>query len=440
MNKILGVETEGLASEVLDSLRIGDHLRHDRQTLRGILSLALVLVLAILPFRTKRPPLSTVEVTLLLANPVAHGSRLGRAVLEALEGTDVDLVADSRLASALAPTQIMHFPSLSALSFPGFVRIRTVARAIALRRAAAGIDGGMPKISPLYLEALFLMQAIRYQLAWDLVSSHPLAHTWLSDFDRAAYSRPLIWWARRSGHQTATLVHGTPGRAYLPLVAENVLVWGESQRAWFQANAPKCRPHIVGRPDFGARMVPSIPSRLLVVHSMERLTAGERNALSSLRHEAASAGLRVVLRLHPSARPSDLDSTWQEALRDFEIDDSGSNFLESLHSGDVIVGVTSTAIVDAVTVGLPGWTIADESRELPCDLAWLRAEGIGGLVRPDQSITFERLPEGDRLQELGSAIVSACGKEAAALLNRAIKSISLHRQDSSSGASSLKGK
>lgn len=420
-------EMSSLADEVWDSLKQGDHLRHGRQKLRAIASLAVLLLLLVLPGRTAPKP-APAKLTFVLANPVAHGARLGAAVMEALEGMDVNVVGDSRLAEDPVSRSMHHFPSLTVRSFGPSANAPRLWRAVALRRRTVLEPSAHPGLTRPYLEILFLLQAIRYDLARSWVESQPRDHVWLADFDRPAYSRPLIWQARRLGRKTATLVHGTPNRNYLPLIADDVLVWGETQVRWFGAASREVRCHVVGRPEIRKSVAPAPPARVRVMHSMEQLTEVERESLARVCTRARAWGLECTLRPHPSLAGADLDHGWEAVAGSLRIEDA-SDFFESLLPGDIVVGVNSTAIIDALTAGVPAFTLADPGRELPCDLEKLREASIplAVLTGPSQDSVLE-LPGSDvsslaGLLDPASLVVAATGAEAAGLLRRTIESL-----------------
>ncbi|MBT2519668.1 hypothetical protein [Arthrobacter sp. ISL-28] len=347
--------------------------------------------------------------------------------MTSLEGTATNLVGDRRLAECDVLQGMQHFPSLAVLSFRGSTHWTRVGRALKLRRYTVLKGIGHPHLSRVYLEVLFLLQAIRYDLAQAWVESLPKEHVWLSDFDRSAYCRPLIWQAKKLARTTATMVHGTPNQNYLPPVAENVLVWGEAQLQWFRAVNQDCTLHVVGRPDICKFIAPGPPKRLRVVHSMESLMETEKEALARLCSMARSWGLDVSLRLHPSVTRSDLDENWKTAAAALAFENKSENFLASLAPGDVVVGINSTAIIDALIIGVPAWTLADAMRELPCDLSKLRdASGplLVVLSQPEQGAAV-RLAGPDMLRYsrslgLGPALVAATGAESEELLRRAV--------------------
>jgi hypothetical protein len=362
-----------LASEIIESLGQGDHVRHDKQRLRALCSLLVLVIAPVWSIRHRYSlPTALEGVVLVVANPVAHGSRLARSVMDALAPLPVSLVLDSRLSDPEIAGKAVNFPGVTVRSLIGFVRVRDLLEALELRLFCSLKHAGPPGMSRLYLEALFFIQAIRYSCARSLVESQAGVRVWLSDFDRASFARPLIWHASSRGWCTATLVHGTPNENYVPPVAANVFVWGEAQRDWFAARAQSCVISVVGRPEFQHVLVPEEPRRLRIVHSLEKLSALEEAALRTICAEGQELGLHLSLRLHPSASDDELDPCWQRAVGDIRREDRRKAFHETLHTNDVVVGVLSTALVDALTLGIPALTIADSSRTLPCDLEVLR--------------------------------------------------------------------
>lgn len=426
--KIPSHASVSLAKEVADSLKQGDHLRHSRQFLRSLFTVS-ILIFLVLPPARGRKVMTQARFTLVLANPVAHGSRLAAAVMNALQSMEANLAGDRRLAASEIAKEMVHFPSLTVLSFGRSVTWAQLSGALQLRRYADLTASDYPGLSRVYLEILFLLQAIRYDLAQSWVASLPQGHIWLCDFDRHAYSRPVIWHAKMLGRTTATLVHGTPSHSYLPPVAQNVLVWGHAQLHWFRAASQESTYHVIGRPEIGRSVEPGAPKRLRVMHSMESLTSAERDALLRLCSVAISWGLVGSLRLHPSLGSGGLDEDWKAIAEQLVLEDSTEDFLASLTTGDVVVGINSTAIIDALTVGLPAWTLADAGRELPCDLSELRSASSTlrtMLSGPPKATLVSAGPDMLRhlsLPDLRPTLIAATGAEAAELLRRALSNL-----------------
>ena len=414
---------QSLAEEVADSLKIGDHLRHDRQLLRSMLGL--VTLVMILLRRPKIIQRLTTDVTLVISNPVAHGSRFAGAVLEALTNMRVDALGDRRLAQGPILREMSHFPSLTARSLNGSVNWGMLAYAIRIRKRAALVQRDYPTLTRLYLETLFLLQAIRYCLAENRVRELPANHLWIFDFDRHAYCRPLVWWANTAGRATVTLVHGSPNMNYLPPLAGSILVWGATQMSWFREASPTTRTHPVGRPEFGLSFPPCPPRTLRIMHSLEKLTNGERGALLQVCEAARQLGMEVSLRLHPSAVESQLDPVWKGILQQCTLEDNSLGLLESFDGGDVILGITSTAVVDALACGLPAWTLADDDRELPCDLEALRQAKAS--LHAEVFGTGSDTPGGQRgletLAAIRSTVIRATNGESALLIQDSLAKI-----------------
>jgi hypothetical protein len=414
----------GLAEEVALSLKQGDHLRHKFQLLRGVASF--VLLIAFLFTRKRALALPETDMTFAIANPVAHGSRSALAVTGSLQDRRVNLIGDRRLAHESIVGKMNYFPSLTIRSLQGFASGRTILRAIRLRMKATLRSAEYPSLGRLYLESLFLMQAVRYRLAEDYVQAFALNHLWLSDFDRSAYCRPLIWQARTLGRPTATLVHGSPSKHYLPPIAENILAWGDVQASWFAKVAPQCKVRVVGRPEQTTEVPSGKPQRLRIMHSMERLSDDEQKSLLRLYESAKGRGVRVSLRLHPSANATDVDAHWRASLPVYELENHDLGLVESFRSGDVVVGITSTAIIDALACGLPAWTLSDASRDLPADLVMLRELGpsiyrdVFGDPGDFDVGVFTSMPTLDRVR---AAVVAATNRESTVLIRWALSDI-----------------
>lgn len=407
-----------LANEVLISLTQGEHLRHDRQNLRSLVGFLRLLLVLFLPRRSIYRPDSAVYV--LLANPVAHGARFAAAVLDALDSKPgAKLIGDRRYVDESIRGRTHNFPSLSVASMRGCVDIASIAWALRLRGKASLDNFYRPELSRMYLELLFLMQAIRYRLAWNYVQLETEPRLWLADFDRSAYCRPLIWGARLTGQPTATLVHGTPNKNYLPLVAEHVLVWGENQRTWFMRYTAGPQVHVIGRPEVDGVIRNSGTGGIRIVHSLEVLSESEQYALRSVCEEALSRGTHPSLRIHPSASMKDVHESWQPLVELCELEQNDNPLMESVAKEDVVLGVLSTAVVDAVTYGVQGWSVADIGRDLPCDIAVLRRGGSDLLrqIFPSSEREVESSEAPTSLTSVRAGVVEATGSDAKLLIS-----------------------
>ncbi|WP_243075690.1 hypothetical protein [Microbacterium sp. SS28] len=192
----------------------------------------------------------------------------------------------------------------------------------------------------------------------------------ITDFDRHASSRPWMWAAQQAKKRIVTAVHGSPARAtYLPVLADEVLAWGSSQELWFNRHAPDKRIHVVGRWDIQERrpINPDI-DRIVICHSREQLHDYERQALHTLVQMARDAKIEVVIRAHPSVQ-HDLGPSWSACASLCTVVQSrGVPLALFLQKNDLVVGVTSTALVEAVLAGHAVAVFSDESRPLPADL------------------------------------------------------------------------
>lgn len=414
-----------LANEIHASLSQGDHLRHGHQILRALISVAGLIVAPLFPRHELKVPRGDTAVALIIANPVAHGSRFARSVKAALEPIQANIVADGRLADNELAGAIIDFPALTVKSLIGVMSLCDLRDAVSLRlRFRKGLHKP-PGVNLLYYEVLVLMQSIRYSLAQRFVHGCSGDLIFLADFDRAAFSRPLMWHANRTGRTTATLIHGTPNENYLAPLASNLLVWGESQSNWFSTHAPLCRTYVVGRPDFDGIIEVDDVKRIQIVHSMESLTPQEMGSLRLVCDRARQADLTLTLRLHPLASPNDLGSDWSRAVGKAHFEDGRTSFKDSLQPGDIVVGVTSTAIVDALTIGVPALTVADDSRHLPCDLSLLRDE-----QKRAASMSSNGCPAWTEWTEVASVatqargqIVAAIGVESGIKIRNAVRSL-----------------
>ena len=406
-----------LASEIVDSLRLGDHPRLTHQTLRGLLGL----ILLHLGLLTKNPRLNqrASRLVSVIANPVSHGARFAESVSSSVTSTSLSLVADIRLAD---PRLVIneHFPSLAARSMFRFSSFPRLAAAWRLRRSAELRGAATENLAWLYREYLFLAQAIRYSCARELLSTWPRGAVVLTDFDRAAYTRPWVWAARTCGYPLATLFHGSPNAAnYLPLLAEYALLWGTAQEEWIRAHAPSATPVVVGRADLPETTVRLNPvKRVLICHSREVLSSHETEAIVSV---IARLDARTVLRLHPTSDENGLTDGWERiAAKADDVQVSRLSLLDELGPHDLVICVSSSSAVEALAVGIPAIVIADDARVLPCDL---------DVIRDNSAEVLEEMSQrsGHRLDGtitiLSRKLVDCTGAEASSRLDAALLTI-----------------
>lgn len=308
----------------------------------------------------------------VVANPVAHGARLARAIVRGGERAATPearpvVVADGRLADPELEVDL-SFPAVGVRSVWRHARWRDVRPALAAVRAR---DRRVGRVAWWYL---VLAQSTRYRLAEELVRGRGSPGTLLVDFDRAAYARPVVYAARRAGWRVVTLVHGSPTTAtYLPVLAQHVLVWGDAQREFFAEHAPRATTTVVGRPDVEPRPSTQGPGeRLVVCSSLEDLTGPETARLVDVVDAARRRGRPTTLRLHPRARVP--EGGWVEVAAAVDQVDGGLTPLaQAVGPGDTVVVVASTAAVDALLLGCDVLVVADASRDVPADVAEIRS-------------------------------------------------------------------
>jgi hypothetical protein len=409
--------------ELLDSLRIGDHLLLSRLWLRAVVGLLLLHVHAVVGSvrrtggarqREQRPA----AIHLVVANPVRHGAVLAASAVAAARahGVPLRVLADGRLADPDLPVDV-GFPSVAVRSVPTAARLRRLVRAW---RQVARVRTWPEELRSLpspYRVYLLLAQSLRYDHA---LTTGP-ATAVVTDFDRAAYVRPLLWAARTRGTTTATLVHGTPSAAtYLPLVAERVLAWGSVQARFFAEHAPEAHVTVIGRPDLEP-LSPQRrgPSRLVLCHSMEDLSATEVARLGALVAWAREDGTRVVLRPHPRDPGLRSGRGWAGlATSADEISLGPGRLADLLGPDDLVVVATSTSAVDALALGVRTVVAADPGRALSSDLAAIRDHGLRDGT--EATGAEETAAEASlRRQD----VVVAVSEEAGALLGAALRTL-----------------
>lgn len=412
-----GAGASVLAAEIAESCAIGDHTTLSRPALRGIVGFGALFVGAVRNLRSSAAPSVVSDTMLIAANPVAHGARLVTAVRESL-GESVQVVADTRFAAVEVDR---HFPGVSMVSLARETSWRSLRYAFAARRnlpRGTSIPGAK---SRLYAEYLFIAQAIRYSLAADAVANVPPRVLVLSDFDRAAYSRPWIWASRQAGLATATLVHGSPNAEnYLPFAAEHVFVWGTVQASWVSRNSPQTSVSIVGRADMSSEpAAPGGVARAIVCHSKELLSAGEASRLCQVLIALTAQGKQPVLRLHPSAIASELDERWASVAALCQVVNVGSESLTAhLRADDVVLSVASSSVIDAIAMGVRGVVISDDARPLPADLEAVRLDS--GKQVADILAGYEARSS---TRDLAQRLVCAQGSAAGDLLCDAVSAV-----------------
>lgn len=404
---------EELIEEIVMSLEIGDHRMLDKPSLRGLFGLGVLASRALSGGRQILAP--EVDVVHVVANPLAHGAHLAQATRSALKPPlRVVQVADAR--QATIPVDV-NAPSLGARSMRRVLGRDVVRQAVRLRQDVP--RGVMRRIStnvPLR-EYLFLAQAIRYRLATDVLAEVAPSTVVLTDFDRHAYARPWVWAARRHGLRTLTMVHGSPNRNYVPVLADTVLAWGQTQVDWFNAHSPDSITVIVGRPEIVETVRSAEPiKRAVVCHSAEDLSPSETHRLLTAIADLREQGVETVVRLHPSVRLSRLEGPWADIAKAADSRVTARNpFIESLRPGDGVMCVCSSAAVEALVSGFPVVVVADPEREVPVDLQALRV---------DDPVPYLQARE---LQEdLRRRVVALSGSAAAEHLRKAIANAVRH--------------
>ena len=417
----VALERSGIALAIAESLKMGDHLFLRMLSRRAAFGFACLFGASIAnAFKDPKVELSKADIALIVANPAAHGVRLAQAVQNGFNGLNSVTISDQRFAEP-SFTIDGSFPGISPRSLFPFVTIGRLVNAARWRSQISLKQTSNQLNSKFYAEYLFLAQAVRFQLA--LASIRSLADTALilSDYDRHTYCQPWIWAANFTGRRSATLVHGSPSvENYLPLLASRVFVWGETQLKWFENLAPDAEVVVVGRPELAASTsadsgrVPA--TRVVICHSREKLSAWEVATILATIKSLQNQGLRSHLRLHPSAKSEDLDVDWSAiASRVDSLGIGRGDFVQSLEDGDVVIVVSSSAAIEASLRGIPVLVLADESRDLPCDLEAMRSHSIATLTDFDPA---------DRLipSELSEQIVALVGADSAEAIRAAVTS------------------
>ena len=167
-------------------------------------------------------------------------------------------------------------------------------------------------------------------------------------------------------------------------------------------------------------------ARVVICHSREVLSAYEAEQIRVLIAMIKRSGGKASLRLHPSASSSDLDARWQ-SIADLcdDVASGRGSLIESLSGADLVVSVCSTAVIDAITIGVRGLVIASPERELPADLEVISAVSetiaiaIAIALQSEMNVAWA-VPE---YQQLSQQIVAAKGPLARKLLRDSIESV-----------------
>lgn len=377
------------AEAVALSLLTGDHWA--RRGRSDWLRLAVLLARAAARSRPVRPGERPAggRVVLLCASPVAHGARLAAAVGQALEPLVPQVALDVRLAdpALLSRFDVVHdVPSLALPSLVSWASRQSAVRALQCWWASRALrPTSQRRASRVTWAYLMIAQRMRYDIAAQVPLTTPDG-VLLVDFDRSAFCAPWLHAARMRGTPTATLVHGAPSELfYLPVLADAVCAWSERQADWWREMAPEVDVAVVGRIEIAAESAeaPKDPiewsggHRVLVLHSAEALTQLERDRLVTIVASLSGRGWRCDLRVHPSVPVDRPGAGWSEVVaagarpssaRTTELD-------AVLEHVDLVLGVSSTAVLDAVAAGRPVGLVVDPSRRLPVDLESLRAAG-----------------------------------------------------------------
>lgn len=359
------------AREIADSLLRGDHIGLTKSSLRGFIGMAALVRGCV---RSTGPDPAGALV-FIVANPVAHGARLGSAVALVLPANSC-VVADRRLATESLDVDA-DFASLATRSIGKLTTWRRLTAAIRMRVALRSRPHGRG----VYGEYLFLAQAVRYRAAQDALKRHR-PDLVLVDYEHHAYAKPWMHAARRAGVRTATLVHGTPNEwNYLPVLADHVFAWGRVQEDWFKQNSAAAMIHVVGRPDVDAKSVKrsSVP-RFVLSNSAEKLSQTELERILRRIGDATQQGFKTVLRLHPSVPEASLDERWRQISDSVDLTVVGDGALSAdLGENDVVAVIASSSAIDAIASGARAEVLADWDRRIPADLFALAKAGKQGL-------------------------------------------------------------
>lgn len=408
----MDADPDELAAEIADSLAMSGIGGEYGSTLRLLVGAAFALIASI-----RRAPRAVFAfdrpVTFIVNNPVEHGARFSRALVLAVPTDSPPAVfADARHADA-ALGDIADIPGVGLRAIHALGSFSRLRRALRLRRFQVARDHLRDAPHRLAAEVAFLSQSLRYQAALD--TDFSAVDVIVTDFDRGPSARPWVWAAKRSGKAVATAFHGSPSaETYLPVIANVVFAWGPAQSAWLEAHHVTAAIHVVGRPDIDSRAsIDRAVARLVICHSREVLLPEEQRELVLMTRSFERFGAEIVLRRHPSVRGR-LHESWRPIEERARLEPSAGQPLTSfLREGDFVVGVASTALVDALISGHGVAVIAAPTRPLPADLEAIARitpsfTDASGNARVELSQDYL-----EALQSLSTRLVAAVGAEAA---------------------------
>lgn len=377
---------------LVQSLRIGDHEYSPYSRSKAAAGLAALVAGGLAPRRGPGrgrtgnggadPAGGRYRVLFTFAAPMAHGAELLHDATAALDGRATAWF-DEKQADTSTIADHDDFPSLSPKSM--FRRATPVDLASGLlflfRNGRAAVTV-LPRSHRL----------ARWYLVWAQGCRRRIASRWMraldpglvvADMDLHATCAPVVVAARMQGTTTATLVHGSPSENYLPILADAVLTWSALQSEWFSGRTD-AELIEVGQLAAEPVLPPASQDIFVIAASREVLSPDEVGRLVSLVDRAHAEGARCVLRHHPVALTAEGAASWRPvAERVDEVTLGGSP--DWLRESSTVVGLSSTAVIDAVSAGRSVAVVADDSRPLPCELAYLR-EACGDRVVPASAI------------------------------------------------------
>lgn len=295
---------------------------------------------------------------------------------------------------------------LSALLRPHWAQIRATVDAVGDRH-------GLPLVTRGALLGGFASAAANILRSRDVLD-RVRPDVVLVEHDRRLAEAVLCAVARQRGIPTVTLVHGVQGNLtediqWTPLVADSVVVWGDWMAdAFADAGVARDRIGIGGYPRLSPLPPLAPPARPRVVYLSASLGDAKPAVDAFLAAAKELSGWDVAVRPHPR------ESLAWYRQRGVRVQDSATMTMEdTLASASVVVGVSSTACLDAALLGVPTVLIAGQGgTEIPLLDRAVR-EGLavqasaGGLTQAIRTAL-----EGPGVQDV-SGLARALGAEAA---------------------------
>ena len=268
----------------------------------------------------------------------------------------------------------------------------------------------------------------------------------LTEYDRNTFAAPLILAARSLGIQTFTLVHGMINGpfGYTPLVADRVFAWGNRGKdTLMEYGVDADRIEVAGHPALdranssahrreileGVGLPPDRPVVLLATNPINH-DSRRRFAESFCGALHDNGDVSLIVRLHPSEKPSFYEPLRAVFPRVIFLENSRWNLDESLAAADIVVCHNSGYALDAMVKRRPV-VVLDTIPEPLLGTEAIIVEGGCPVARSSRELadTVDRVLSDkafcrhitDRADRFIGSTYETLGDEAAARIARSIK-------------------